>query len=137
MLVIGLIDTEDTKVGKEGEKANGGYGSSDGSGIVFLDPSLEEMVREISGITCRFYGRGKITIEDRNGKKAILSNVGLSQIDQGISEGDPLVYFLILFIISLIPNLNGWDLRREFSSFVRKVAFLSNLAVLFQVIFNS
>jgi hypothetical protein len=91
MLIICLIHAKDAEVGKEREKTESGDRSCDGSGIVFLDSSLEEMIRKLFGEPCRFHRGSQVTIEDREGKRGALSDIGLGDIDEGISEGTSIV----------------------------------------------
>ncbi len=81
VLVIGLIDPEDPKIGKEREKTQRGDGSCNGSGIMFLDSSLEEMIGKLFGKSCCLCGGSEIAIEDHHGKRTILLKVGFGQID--------------------------------------------------------
>jgi hypothetical protein len=57
VLVIRFIHTEDPKVCEKREKAESGNGSCNGDCIMFLDSSLEEMVRKLFCKACCFYGR--------------------------------------------------------------------------------
>lgn len=91
VLIIRLVHPEDSKVCKKGEKTKSGDGPGDGSGIMLLNPSLEEMIRKLFSECCRFHRRGQITIEDRHWERRTLSAIGSGDIDQSISEGTPIV----------------------------------------------
>src|SRR5512147_2040101 len=92
MLIVRLVDPENTEVGKEGDKAECGRRPGNGGGVVLLDASLKKMIGELFCEPCGFDGRCQIAIEDRHGKRSAFSNISCGDVEEGISKGAPVVH---------------------------------------------